>query len=855
MDALKRWGPLNNETTPAISYEILPQIIDDMITDARENADRESESEFRVSIVGATAGHPWSRRFSVRTSPQQAANVVLGTLNRIENIESFSFRLINGNNFQGADYSGSDLFIALVNPNAAMTVQEQARRYLGELAGDLGDSMINVLARVALLSRPVTQIDENTDLRRISRNLGIAFFTDIFQKYADNPQRPFSPQEEKIQSSLIYILGGPRSRSTPEKLLAGLGVNAFAESKLFEKKETKYEKLKRAKDVINEVLFSVLQGRDPELEHDVRRGISLIQVGLEAHMDKGGRPGIDNFSSRIEYLEGYIQRLSLENGQSHERRFWLAVMIGTLAHYWGFSARDWGVHQDRIKQQLAAVSDILNDEKDMSPLEKAVIKALQYNPNILVDLVAGYRISREDAAMAVDVKVKLVIAVRLAFRSVGQIDPNKSLEELGARSWDTEAIIEELNTWLKEWHEKELSADEMATMKTAKVSTIINIIEGKVNAAMKVELAKTQPSAGLKALIRLEGNFDAVHKLEFRAFGFGSYIDYWYNKKKTASILIEGPLAEGRIRNIFNKLMAAGLPEKRTPDVLLRIVHKVAEDVIKLDNTIESRVLNIVADELHIDIQQVDLDTKLEDFIGKLHNPDLEMTEIIMALEREFDLLPMAEVDEGNVESLETVQDLVDYVKAEQAGKTPAIKAKIPGKVLTAFLQSNNTKKANQLKGMDLEEVVLLQGVLLSRIVKKGEGLKLATSALLEKLAVQKLPQRNAILTQIQPAQLQSWLQYMEGQGILDRYSQIKGEIEAQLQNAAMSPGGIDLNTSNGMQWKDSKADGHGVEVNINQAMIARIRREGLDSLSPDIFKITAIASIWPLAGLQAPVN
>ena len=64
--------------------------------------------------------------------------------------------------------------------------------------------------------------------------------------------------------------------------------------------------------------------------------------------------------------------------------------------------------------------------------------------------------------------------------------------------------------------------------------------------------------------------------------------------------------------------------------------------------------------------------------------------------------------------------------------------------------------------------------------------------------------------------------------------------------------GGIDLNTSNGMQWKISKDD-HGVEMNVDPAMIERVRREGVDWLSPVILKITPVTSIWPLVGLQAP--
>ena len=65
--------------------------------------------------------------------------------------------------------------------------------------------------------------------------------------------------------------------------------------------------------------------------------------------------------------------------------------------------------------------------------------------------------------------------------------------------------------------------------------------------------------------------------------------------------------------------------------------------------------------------------------------------------------------------------------------------------------------------------------------------------------------------------------------------------------------GGIDLNTA-GMNWKISK-DSKGVEINIDSAMIERVRREGIDSLSPVIFRITPVTSIWPLVGLQAPAQ
>ena len=66
--------------------------------------------------------------------------------------------------------------------------------------------------------------------------------------------------------------------------------------------------------------------------------------------------------------------------------------------------------------------------------------------------------------------------------------------------------------------------------------------------------------------------------------------------------------------------------------------------------------------------------------------------------------------------------------------------------------------------------------------------------------------------------------------------------------------GGIDLSTSSGMKWTVSK-DGQGVEMDIDPAMIQRIQREGIDWLSPVIFRITPIISVWPLMGLQAPVK
>jgi glutamate dehydrogenase/leucine dehydrogenase len=66
--------------------------------------------------------------------------------------------------------------------------------------------------------------------------------------------------------------------------------------------------------------------------------------------------------------------------------------------------------------------------------------------------------------------------------------------------------------------------------------------------------------------------------------------------------------------------------------------------------------------------------------------------------------------------------------------------------------------------------------------------------------------------------------------------------------------GGIDLNTSNGMRWSVSK-DGQGVVMTIDPAMLARFKENGIEGLSPVIFKITPVASIWPIVGLNAPAK
>ena len=59
-------------------------------------------------------------------------------------------------------------------------------------------------------------------------------------------------------------------------------------------------------------------------------------------------------------------------------------------------------------------------------------------------------------------------------------------------------------------------------------------------------------------------------------------------------------------------------------------------------------------------------------------------------------------------------------------------------------------------------------------------------------------------------------------------------------------PGGIDLKTLQDGMTVQKDAVG-GVTMRVNPAMLARLRREGLKSLTPVIIKMEFIASIAPL--------
>ena len=61
--------------------------------------------------------------------------------------------------------------------------------------------------------------------------------------------------------------------------------------------------------------------------------------------------------------------------------------------------------------------------------------------------------------------------------------------------------------------------------------------------------------------------------------------------------------------------------------------------------------------------------------------------------------------------------------------------------------------------------------------------------------------------------------------------------------------GGIDLN-ADAMQWNLRK-EGLGVRMDIDPAMVERIKAIGIESLTPVIYNIRPMASIRPLLGLN----
>ncbi|MFW6318810.1 MAG: acyl carrier protein [Bacillota bacterium] len=68
------------------------------------------------------------------------------------------------------------------------------------------------------------------------------------------------------------------------------------------------------------------------------------------------------------------------------------------------------------------------------------------------------------------------------------------------------------------------------------------------------------------------------------------------------------------------------------------------------------KIRGIIADELGIEEDSIELDSDLTDDLGA---DSLDAVELIMAIEEEFDI----EIDDTAAQKIKTVQDIVDYLE------------------------------------------------------------------------------------------------------------------------------------------------------------------------------------------------
>ncbi|NCC25736.1 MAG: acyl carrier protein [Deltaproteobacteria bacterium] len=72
--------------------------------------------------------------------------------------------------------------------------------------------------------------------------------------------------------------------------------------------------------------------------------------------------------------------------------------------------------------------------------------------------------------------------------------------------------------------------------------------------------------------------------------------------------------------------------------------------------SVEEKVKAIVVEQLGVSAEEVNPDSK---FVEDLNADSLDLTELIMAMEEEFDV----EINDDHAQNIVTVQDAVDYIK------------------------------------------------------------------------------------------------------------------------------------------------------------------------------------------------
>ncbi|NPA53602.1 MAG: acyl carrier protein [Aquificae bacterium] len=73
----------------------------------------------------------------------------------------------------------------------------------------------------------------------------------------------------------------------------------------------------------------------------------------------------------------------------------------------------------------------------------------------------------------------------------------------------------------------------------------------------------------------------------------------------------------------------------------------------------EERIKEIIADQLGIDVNQIKPESKFVDDLGA---DSLDVVELIMAFEEEFDV----EIPDEDAEKIQTVADVINYIKEKK---------------------------------------------------------------------------------------------------------------------------------------------------------------------------------------------